>query len=74
VNASKRQRTRSSTPEPEELRYLAVSTQSFSEASEYPDSGKFAVSAERGTLPDGKPHRLVYVGRESQSLEYWDEE
>jgi uncharacterized cupin superfamily protein len=58
----------------EELRYLAVSTQSSPEVAEYPDSGKFAVSAERDTLPDGKPQRLVFVGRESQSLKYWDGE
>ena len=60
--------------ETEELRYLAISTQSSPEVVECPDSGKFAVSAECGTLPDAKPQRLVFVGRESQSLKYWDGE
>jgi uncharacterized cupin superfamily protein len=58
----------------EELRYLAVSTQFSHEVAEYPDSVKFAVSVERSISPDGKPQRRVFVGRESQSLKYWDGE
>lgn len=58
----------------EELRYLAVSTESSLEAAEYPDSRKFAVRVELGTTPDGKPQQLVFVGRESQSLNFWDGE
>jgi uncharacterized cupin superfamily protein len=58
----------------EELRYLAVSTKFSPEVAEYPDSGKFAVSAERGTAPDGTPQRLVFVSRENQSINYWDGE
>jgi|SRR5579883_639434 len=58
----------------EELRYLAVSTQSSPEVVEYPDSGKFAVNVELGIAPDGKRQRFIFVGRESLSLEYWEGE
>lgn len=58
----------------EELRYLAVSTKSSPEVVDYPDSGKFGVSAELGTAPDGKSQRFIFVGRENQSLNYWDGE
>jgi len=57
-----------------ELRYLAVSTQHRLELAQYPDSGKFALAAEVGTAPDGKPQRFIFVGRESQSIDYWDAE
>jgi uncharacterized cupin superfamily protein len=57
-----------------ELRYLAVSTKLSPEIAEYPDSGKFGVLAERPAGADGKPQRFVFVGRETQSGDYWDGE
>jgi uncharacterized cupin superfamily protein len=59
---------------PEELRYLAVSTEHSLEMAEYPDSGKFAVKAELGTAPDGTPQRFIFVGRTAQPVDYWDGE
>jgi len=58
----------------EELRYLAVSTEHSLEMAEYPDSGKFAVKAEFGTALDGTPQQFVFVGRGTQSVDYWDGE
>jgi uncharacterized cupin superfamily protein len=55
----------------EELRYLAVSTKLSPELVEYRNSGKFGVLAELPTSTDGKPQRFMFVGRESQSLDYW---
>lgn len=48
----------------EELRYLAVSTKLSPEVAEYPDSGKFGVMTEK----------MRFLGRMSESLEYWDGE
>jgi uncharacterized cupin superfamily protein len=58
----------------EELRYLAVSTKLSPEIAEYPDSGKFGVLAELPAGPDGTPQRFIFVGRESDSLDYWEGE
>lgn len=58
----------------EELRYLAVSTKLSPEIAEYPDSGKFGVLAELPAASDGKPQRFVFVGREGDSLNYWEGE
>lgn len=58
----------------EELRYLAVSTRLTPEIAEYPDSGKFGVLAELPAGADGKPQRFVFVGCESESLDYWEGE
>lgn len=58
----------------EELRYLAVSTKLSPEFVEYPNSGKFGVLAELPASADGKPQRFMFVGRESQSLNYWEGE
>lgn len=58
----------------EELRYLAVSTKLSPEIAEYPDSGKFGVLAELPADADGKPQRFVFVGREGNSLDYWEGE
>lgn len=58
----------------EELRYLAVSTKLSPELAEYPNSGKFGVLAELPASGDGKPQRFIFVGRESQSLNYWEGE
>ncbi len=58
----------------EELRYLAVSTRLSPEIAEYPDSGKFGVLAEFPAGSAGKPQRFMYVGREDESLNYWEGE
>ena len=58
----------------DELRYLAVSTKLSPEVVDYPDSGKFGVLAELPPDANGKPQRFVFVGRESQSLNYWEGE
>jgi len=58
----------------DELRYLAISTKLSPELVDYPDSGKFGVLAELPAGADGKPGRFIFVGREGQSLNYWDGE
>jgi len=58
----------------EELKYLAVSTKMTPEICDYPDSGKFGVLAEYPAGADGKPRRFVYVGRENNTVDYWDKE
>jgi len=58
----------------EELRYLAVSTEHSLEMAQYPDSGKFAVKAEFGAAPDGTPMRVIFFGRENQSVDFWEGE
>lgn len=58
----------------EELRYLAVSTKLSPEIAEYPDSGKFGLLADFPPGSDGKPQRFLFVGRESDSLNYWEGE
>jgi uncharacterized cupin superfamily protein len=58
----------------EELRYLAVSTKQSPEVVYYPDSGKFGVLVELPPDMNGKPQRFVFVGRSSQSLNYWEGE
>jgi len=55
----------------EELRYLAVSTRISPEITEYPDTGSFGVLAERPPGADGKPAMLMFIGREKESLDYW---
>ena len=58
----------------QELRYLCFSTMISPEAVEYPDSGKFAVTA--GLPPGGGPRdaSLRYVGRRDTMLDYFDGE
>jgi uncharacterized cupin superfamily protein len=56
----------------EELRYLAVSTRSSPEICDYPDSGKFGIYDE--SLREGESKLFRYLGREEQSLDYWDGE
>jgi uncharacterized cupin superfamily protein len=46
----------------EELRYLSVSTKMSPEICDYPDSGKFGILADK----------FMYVGRETESLDYWE--
>ncbi|MGI8568602.1 MAG: cupin domain-containing protein [Methylocella sp.] len=58
----------------EELRYLAVSTQQSPEITEYPDSGRFGLLAQLATNEGGAPRTLMFVGRETDSLNYWDGE
>lgn len=58
----------------DELRYLAVSTKLSPEIVEYPNSGKFGVLAEFPAGSDGKPKRFIFVGRENDSLNYWEGE
>jgi uncharacterized cupin superfamily protein len=58
----------------DELRYLAVSTKISPEIVDYPDSGKFGILAELSAGADGKPQRFVFVGRENESLSYWEGE
>lgn len=57
----------------EELRYLAVSTAVSPEVAEYPDTGRFGVLANLPPGPGGA-RRLAFVGREGQSLDYWEGE
>ncbi len=57
-----------------ELRYLAVSTARTPEICEYPNSGKFGLFARIPESTDGAPRVLMFLGREGQSLDYWDGE
>ncbi len=52
----------------DELRFLAVSTTTFPEICEYPDSGK--LNAITGMGPDDFRH----IARHGESLDYWDGE
>ena len=55
----------------EELRYFAVSTRHSPEVTEYPDTGRFGVRAQKPG-PDGKPAgMLMFIGREGEGLDYW---
>lgn len=58
----------------EELRYLAVSTKMSPEIAEYPETGRFGLLAEVAPKPDGTPRMFMFVGRESDSLNYWEGE
>jgi uncharacterized cupin superfamily protein len=57
----------------DELRYLAVSTLSYPEVVEYPDSGKLGMMS-RQTAPDGSPRVTRHVTRSAASVDYWDGE
>lgn len=57
-----------------ELKYLAVSTRLSPEIAEYPDSDKFGILAEYSPGPDGEPRGFRFMGRESQSIDYWEGE
>lgn len=56
----------------EELRYLAVSTTISPEICDYPDSNKFGIYDEREST--AKPKLFRFLGREAQSIDYWDGE
>ena len=58
----------------EELRFLAVSTMRSPELCEYPDSGKFGVYAVFPGPAGSQAQRFRYLGREAQSIDYWDGE
>ena len=55
------------------LRYLGISTQVGTEVVEYPDSGKFAVTS-RFDWGNPSGGGIRYVGRQPNSLDYWDGE
>ncbi|MES2626447.1 MAG: cupin domain-containing protein [Pseudomonadota bacterium] len=57
-----------------ELRFLAVSTNLMPEIVEYPDSGKFGVSAKYPPGPDGKPQNFRFIGRDDLTVDYWEGE
>jgi uncharacterized cupin superfamily protein len=56
------------------LRYLAVSTMQLPEVVDYPDSGKVVCTA--GSYPGEPPNEdsIRFVGRLSETLDYWDGE
>lgn len=56
----------------EELRYLAVSTKISPEVCEFPESGKFGVTAELAPSAGGDARTLQFIGREGDSLNYWE--
>ncbi len=58
----------------EELKYLAVSTRTYPEVVEYPDSGKFGILSTSVPGPDGKPREFRFVGRAEQGVDYWEGE
>lgn len=53
----------------EELRYFAVST-----IAEYPDTGRFGLLADLAPGADGVPRMMMFVGREGDTLDYWQGE
>jgi uncharacterized cupin superfamily protein len=55
----------------EELRYLAISTNTQPEVVEYPDSAKFAVLSGLPPSGDYRQARVAYIGRKENSLDYW---
>lgn len=57
-----------------EMRYLAVSTKESPEVAQYPDSGKFGVLAELAGEKGGAGRVLMFVGREGESIDYWEGE
>ena len=58
----------------EELRYFAVSTKLSPEIAEYPDTGRFGLLAELAPGADGKPRMMMFMGREGETLDYWQGE
>ncbi len=57
-----------------ELKYLAVSTQLSPEIAEYPDSGKFGVLAKFEEENDSSHRMFRFVGREDETVDYWEGE
>lgn len=57
-----------------EMRYLAISTKLTPEIADYPDSGKFGVLAQFADEAGGEPRMFYHIGREGESLDYWEGE
>jgi len=57
-----------------DLKVLAVSTRISPEVCEYPETGRFGLIAEMPSSIDGEPRELLFVGRATESLEYWEGE
>jgi uncharacterized cupin superfamily protein len=57
-----------------ELRYLAVGTNEAPDICEYPDSGKYLVFDDSLRDADGRPREFRVLGRQQDSLDYWDGE
>jgi len=57
-----------------DLQYIAVSTMRSPEVWQYPNSGKFGVSAPLPSAEDGQPRSVIFFGREHQRVDYWDGE
>ena len=57
-----------------DLKFLAVSTRLSPEVCEYPDTGRFGLLAQMPGAAGGNPRELRFMGRASDSLEYWDGE
>ena len=58
----------------EELRYFAVSTRLSPEIAEYPDTGRFGILAGLAPAAAGGPRMMMFVGRENETLDYWQGE
>jgi len=58
----------------EELRFLAVSTKLSPEIAEHPDTNRFGVLASLAPDETGRPRTMMYVGKEGDSLYYWEGE
>ncbi|MGO9742235.1 MAG: cupin domain-containing protein [Roseiarcus sp.] len=56
----------------EELSYLAVSTMESPEIVEYPETGRFGVLAELPASGGAESRRFRFIGREGDSLDYWE--
>lgn len=57
-----------------DLRYLSISTKQTPELCEYPDSNKYGVIAELAPAADGTPQVFRTVGRQGESVDYWEGE
>jgi uncharacterized cupin superfamily protein len=57
-----------------DLRYLSISTREYPEVCEYPDSGKYGVMADYGLAADGTPQFFRVIGRQGESVDYWEGE
>ena len=58
----------------DELRYLSVSTRLSPEICEYPDSAKFGVYGEFERADGTQGSFFRFMGRDQQSVDYWDGE
>ena len=53
---------------------IAVSTKQPLEIVDYPATGRFGILGELALNADGTPRRLMFIGRQDQSLDYWEGE